>query len=228
MTSAEGEIVPLLKPVNVNEGENKGNVERWLLQVEHSMQATLRDIATKSLRDYEETPRTVWVLNWPGQIVLQIDMIVWSNRITEALANAQIHEGLAQLNSELSDVVILVRGDLSKLGRRTLGALTTIDVHNRDVVAQLAEKNCEDPDSFAWTAQMRYYWANKGEITVKTTGKPNDEVECQVKIVNSCLLYAFEYLGNSDRLVITPLTDRCYRTLMGAMDLYYGGAPEVG
>ena len=34
MMSTEGEKVPMIKFVNVNEGENKGNVEKWLLQVE--------------------------------------------------------------------------------------------------------------------------------------------------------------------------------------------------
>jgi dynein heavy chain len=53
---------------------------------------------------------------------------------------------------------MLVRGKLTKLQSITMGALITIDVHAKDVIALLVEQNISDSNAFEWIQQLRYYW----------------------------------------------------------------------
>ena len=60
--------------------------------------------------------------------------------------------------------------------------------------------------------QIRYEWD-------ETTNN------CLVYQSNAAFQYGYEYLGCSSRLVMTPLTDKCYLTLTGALHLHLGGSP---
>jgi dynein heavy chain len=106
----------------------------------------------------------------------------------------------------------LVRGNLSVLERNIAGALITLDVHNRDIVTGLIAARVSSPQDFEWGKQLRYYWDSELDT-------------CVVKMSSATFNYGYEYLGCSPRLVITPLTDRCYLTLTGAMQLNLGGSP---
>jgi len=52
MISPEDEYVKFHSAVNVEEGDKKGNVEVWLLELEEMMRKTLRDVLKKSMIQY--------------------------------------------------------------------------------------------------------------------------------------------------------------------------------
>ncbi|OAJ39728.1 hypothetical protein BDEG_23556 [Batrachochytrium dendrobatidis JEL423] len=214
MYSAQKEFIKFTSLVSTLDAA--GAVEKWLLEVEKTMLASMRQVAANAFENYKDTPRESWVVNWPGQIVLGVSQIYWTKEVEFTILEGRANslKRLVETNTErLSKVVELVRGNLSHLSRTTLEALVVIDVHARDVVAQLSENNVISINDFSWLSQLRYYY-------------PDKETGIVVKMINSVQKYGYEYLGNTGRLVITPLTDRCYRTLFGALQLNLGGAPE--
>lgn len=148
------------------------------------------------------------------QVVLAISQVFWTSRVHHDLqspAKNAVPNFANELKDSLTDIVSLIRSPkLTNLSRITIKALIVIDVHAKDVVQDLANQGVKGDNEFKWLAQLRYYWRD----------------DCFVRLINAEVPYRYEYLGNSDRLVITPLTDRCYRTLICAFHLHLNGAPE--
>ena len=88
-----------------------------------------------------------------------------------------------------------IRTNLTKNQRLKIVALVTIEVHSRDIIEHLAKSGCSDAASFEWLKELRFYW-------------DRDIDDCIAKQTSTQFQYGYEYLGNSGRLVITPLTDR--------------------
>jgi dynein heavy chain len=220
MNSAEKENVPFDTPVPV-----KGNVEFWLSAVEGMMKRSIKTTAKNSSDDYKANPggRKQWVQDWQGQLVLAGSQYYWSIEMEEAMntgGNAGLRKYYEKMLAQLQELVEIVRSNPPYLITVTLGALMTIDVHARDVTLKMCDDGLEDPKDFAWISQLRYYWEDREDLA--GLGSPG----FIVRQIQASFPYGMEYLGNTPRLVITPLTDRCYITLTGAMDLLLGGAPQ--
>ena len=114
----------------------------------------------ESLADYEKTERNHWVKKWAGQAVLCVTSKFWTDYVHLALREGgdALAKYLEVNNSQINDIVAMVRGKLSKQNRVTLQALIVLDVHARDVLVQLVKDGIESENDFNWLAQLRYYW----------------------------------------------------------------------
>ena len=212
MFSNEGERIPFSKPQKA-----KNQVETWLDSIQVAMRETLFKLMKSGLSDYASSDRKQWVLTHYGQIVATVAQIQWCSSsefyINEMSNNPfSLQEWYDTNETQLAQLTELVRGKLTSLQRKIIVALVTTDVHARDIIEDLIKQNVQSIYDFAWQQQLRYYW--------------DEEIDnCLVKQVSATLKYGYEYMGATSRLVITPLTDRCWITITGALHIKLGANP---
>uniref|UniRef100_A0A667HA36 Dynein axonemal heavy chain 9 n=1 Tax=Lynx canadensis TaxID=61383 RepID=A0A667HA36_LYNCA len=210
MYSKEGEYVAFSEPCDCS-----GQVEIWLNHVLAHMKATVRHGMTEGVAAYEEKPREQWLFDYPAQVALTCTQIWWTTEV--GIAFARLEEGYENAMKDyyrkqvvqLKTLITMLLGQLSKGDRQKIMTICTVDVHARDVVAKMIVDNAQ---AFLWLSQLRHRWDDEAK-------------HCFANICDAQFLYSYEYLGNTPRLVITPLTDRCYITLTQSLHLTMSGAP---
>lgn len=73
------------KPARVHCTNPTGAVECWLLEVEGCMKRAMHLITRDALLAYAKSPRTSWILAWPGQAVLTSSQVHWTREVTDAI-----------------------------------------------------------------------------------------------------------------------------------------------
>ncbi|XP_041519985.1 dynein heavy chain 9, axonemal [Microtus oregoni] len=214
MYSKEEEYVAFSEPCDCS-----GQVEIWLNHVLRHMKATVRHEMTEAVTAYEEKSREQWLFDYPAQVALTCTQIWWTTEV--GIAFARLEEGYENAMkdyykkqvAQLKTLITMLIGQLSKGDRQKIMTICTIDVHARDVVAKMIAQKVDNAQAFLWLSQLRHRWDDEAK-------------HCFANICDAQFLYSYEYLGNTPRLVITPLTDRCYITLTQSLHLTMSGAPS--
>lgn len=223
VTSKEGEVVQLKKEVSLIK---LPKINDWLTALDTSVKQTLAELlaeATNAFRTLFSAPELdvaqfqEYMTDFPAQIMILAAQVVWTELVQEALEAAgeglsKLHEYEARLLNVLAESVLQ---DLPALTRKKCEHFITEAVHQRDVIAKLIKAEANSPGHYLWLLQMRYVYNPSADLMNRL----------HVEMANAVLDYGYEYLGVPDRLVRTPLTDRCFLTLTQALCQRLGGSP---
>lgn len=135
-------------------------------------------------------------------------MILYLKGNNEAMKNY-----LYQLNQQLDELIIQVRGELLSNDRKKINTALIVDVHARDIIEHFVREGIVKSQEFDWESQLRFYWKKNSDFGNLIV------IQC-----SGTFAYGYDYMGLNGRLVITPLTDRIYLTITQALSMQLGCA----
>lgn len=94
----------------------------------------------------------------PPQTVIVASNVHWAADVEAALEAPDSRRSLAAVGQEcidnLAELTRLIRSaDLNPIQVKSVAALVTIDVHNRDIVQRLTAEGVASKDDFRWQAR---------------------------------------------------------------------------
>lgn len=221
--SREGEEVGFLAPILL---KDYTKINDWLARVESEMRLSLAQLLSQAVSEFRtlfkldtDLPLSSllsWINAFPAQLVVLAAQVVWTEIVESAIISLQLDRVLHLVVRTLDLLANTVLQDTAALQRRKCEHLITELVHQRGVIRSMISSSTREVSSFDWLYHMRFYLNDAAEDPL---------LRLEVRMANAIFPYAYEYLGIPDRLVQTPLTDRCYLTLTQALDNQLGGSP---
>eukprot|EP00750_Incisomonas_marina_P009230 INCI15857.2.p1 GENE.INCI15857.2~~INCI15857.2.p1 ORF type:complete len:4529 (-),score=890.01 INCI15857.2:58-13644(-) len=213
MISSEGETYDFDNVAPV-----EGAVETWMTGVDEEMHSSLWTICKKGVFEYANLDRLSWVEQELGMVTCCGSQTWWTWQVEDVFRKVRGGDKYAmqtyavEQTDQLNTMVARVRLPMKKQLRKKINCLLILDVHARDIVDTFVRDSILDDREFAWESQLRFYWDKQIDdlLIRQCTGK---------------FRYGYEYQGLNGRLVITPLTDRCYMTITQALTFKLGCSP---
>lgn len=136
-------------------------------RLQNEMRESIRLYFADGTLSYEEKPREQWLFDFPAQVSLCGTQIWWTTEVN--IAFSRLEEGYDNALKDyykkqvyqLSTLITLLIGELTKQDRQKIMTICTIDVHSRDVVGKLIQSKVESASAFQWQSQLRHRYFSK-------------------------------------------------------------------